>query len=127
MFVPMSSAAAHVTFPPPNPDAPGPFSFADPEKIRRILEAAGFADVELEDHRRTLTVGGGAPLDDAVDFLVQMGPTGAVLREANDPQLTERVAAAVREALEPHATDAGLRLGSATWIVTARRPASRGT
>src|SRR5881628_2723223 len=36
--VPLEAAAQHMALPPPPaPGAPGPFSFADPERVRRIL------------------------------------------------------------------------------------------
>jgi SAM-dependent methyltransferase len=34
----------------PEPDEPGPFSLADPEKVRAVLGAAGFAQIEVEPH-----------------------------------------------------------------------------
>ena len=42
----------------------------------------------------------------------------AAMREA-DPALRPRVADAVREALAPYATPAGVKLGCAAWIVRA--------
>ena len=85
MFVPFMAAAPHLTLPPPPaPDAPGPFAFADQDRVRGILERAGFADVAFEDHRATLTVGGDGSLDRAVDFLLQgVGPTSAAMRQAD--------------------------------------------
>jgi hypothetical protein len=68
----------------------------------------------------TLRLGGGGGLDTTVDFLLQMGPTAAALRESPDPTLVPRVTAAVREALAPYVTDDGVRMSSASWIVTAR-------
>jgi SAM-dependent methyltransferase len=122
MLVPLMAAAAHITLPPPPaPDAPGPFAFADADRVRGILERAGFDDVVFEDHRSTLTVGGCGPLDHAVEFLLQgVGPTSAAMRQA-DPAVRATVAAAVREALAPYHTPQGLRMASAAWLVTARR------
>jgi len=119
--VPLMAAAQHITLPaPPAPGAPGPFAFADASRVRSILEAAGFSEVELAADERTLFVGGGGSLDDAVDFLLDaVGPASAALREAG-PAARPKVAAAVREALAPHATDAGVRMAAAAWIVTAR-------
>ena len=74
--------------------------------------------MRLEDVRETLTIGGGA-LDQAVEFVLQMGPTGAALREA-DPAVRPAVAAAVRAALAPFHTPAGVRMASAAWVVTGR-------
>jgi SAM-dependent methyltransferase len=120
MRVPVMAAAAHIQFPPPPPPgAPGPFAFADPERVRGILESAGFRDVALEPHAQELTVGGGGEdLDRAVEFMLQMGPTAAALRQDPNADLA-RVKAAVREALAPYQTPRGLVMDSAAWLVTA--------
>jgi SAM-dependent methyltransferase len=120
MVVPMGAVLQHIPPPPvPAPHAPGPFAFADPDRVSGILTEAGFDDVRLESIRETLTVGGSGGLDEAVDFLLQIGPTGRILRDS-DPALTPKVAASVRQALEPYHGDEGLRMPSAAWIVTAR-------
>ena len=120
MRVPAMAEAAHVAFPaPPPPGTPGPFAFADPERVRGILERAGFHGIALEPHAQELTVGGaGADLDRAVEFMIQMGPTAVALRQNPDADLG-RVKAAVREALAPYQTPRGLVMGSAAWLVTA--------
>jgi SAM-dependent methyltransferase len=121
MLVPMMAALRHLpAFQPPPKDAPGPFAFAEPDRVRRILEGAGFTDVELEDVRRELGVGGGANLDRTVDFLLQMGPTSRLLRDA-DAALRSVVGNAIREALQPYAGADGVRMAAAAWVVTARR------
>jgi SAM-dependent methyltransferase len=122
MAIPLMAAAAHIELPPrPGPEAPGPFSLGDPERVRRILAGAGFDAIALEDREESLTVGGGGGLDEAVEFLLQMGPTGAALREAA-PEVIPRVREAVREVLEPFATPSGVTMASAVWLVDARRP-----
>jgi SAM-dependent methyltransferase len=122
MAVPMMAAMQHIQLPPPPaPDAPGPFAFADQERVRRILEGAGFADVAFEPHARKLTVGAGRDLDGAVEFLLQLGPAAAALREASQ-EARARVRPAVRDSLVPYWTDGGASMDSASWIVTARRP-----
>lgn len=125
LFVPLQAAAQHLQLPPPPaPEAPGPFSFADPERVRSILLRAGFDRVVLAELRETLTLGGGSTLDEAVRFLLQgVGPTTAALRQA-DPAVWPRVAAAVRQAIAPFETPQGVRMASAAWIVTARRDPS---
>jgi SAM-dependent methyltransferase len=120
LLVPLTAAAAHVTLAPPAaPEAPGPFAFADRERLARILAGAGFRDVLFENHRAMLTVGGGENLDRAVDLMMQMGPAGAALRTA-EPDVRIRVADAMRDALAPHRTPEGVRLASASWLVAAR-------
>jgi len=121
-FVPMMAALPLLPpIPLPSPDAPGPFAFADSTRVQGILERAGFSSVGFEDVHRTLRIGGGADLDQTVDFLLQMGPTARVLRDV-EPALKEKVAAAIREALQPYAGADGVRMDSAAWIVTARNP-----
>jgi hypothetical protein len=66
-----------------------------------------------------LTVGGGGDFDRAVDFMMQMGPAGVVLRTA-EPDVRVRVADAMRHALAPHRTPEGVRMASASWLVAAR-------
>jgi len=121
LFLPLKAAAQHLTLPPPPPpDAPGPFSFADPERVRGILSRAGYDRIVLEELRAALTVGGGGTVDQAVRFLTEgVGPVSSALREA-DPALRPAVAAAVRAAIAPFHTPEGVRMGSAAWIVTAR-------
>ena len=120
LLVPLGAAAQHIPLPPPPASgAPGPFAFGDRDRVRAILTQAGFGDAAFEDVRVTLGVGGGG-LEDAVRFLLEgVGPTTQALREA-DPALRPRVYAAVREALAPYETPAGIRMPSAAWIVTAR-------
>jgi SAM-dependent methyltransferase len=102
--------------PPPDPLAPGPFAFADKDRLQAILTGAGFADIAIAAQDRMI----GAPgIDEAVETALKVGPLGAILRE--NPDLAPTVVASIRAALANHVTADGVRLGSATWIVTARR------
>jgi SAM-dependent methyltransferase len=117
--LPMAAAAQHVEMPAPAaPDAPGPFSFADPERVRGILEGAGFADVGLESLELQLALGG--DLEAAVQFLEQVGPTSRLVRDAA-PDVLQAVRGAMRAAVQPFVSAGGVRMPSATWIVTGRR------
>lgn len=120
MLTPLLAAADHIPLPqPPAPGAPGPFAFANPDFVRGILERAGFAEIAFDALRRSVIVGGGGDVDQAVDFVLQMGPTGAALRDAGADTLP-RVRDSVRAALEPFATEDGIRMDAAAWIVSAR-------
>ncbi len=116
----MALASVVPLTPPPAPDAPGPFSFGDPDRVRRILDGAGFRDVALEPLEIDVVIGGGGPLDETVDFALDLGPTAAALREGG-PEIRPKVTAALREAMTPFVTERGVAIGSAVWIVTARR------
>jgi hypothetical protein len=105
---------------PPPPDAPGPFAFGDGDRVRRILDAAGFGTIQLDDVHVPVLVGGGLPLDDAVAFLGEGGMGKRFLGDADEPTRA-RALAAVRDALEPFATADGVRLDSAVWLVRAAR------
>ena len=116
--VPMAAAFEHMPRPPaPEPGAPGEFAFADAERVRRILEAAGFRDIALEPYDQKI---GGASLERTLDTTLQMGPVAAMLREAS-PETRDRVAASLRKAFAPFAGPDGVRMGAAIWIVTARQ------
>ena len=102
----------------PPPDAPGPFAFADPDRVADILERAGFSDVALDPVEVPLLLGGGLSLDDAVAWLGEGGMGKRFLGGA-DAATAERALAAARAAMEPFVTPDGVRLASATWLVHA--------
>lgn len=119
-LVPLRAAAHLVELPPPPPPgAPGPFSFADPDRVTHILRSAGFSDIALEAHDLSLRVTN-AGLDDAADFSVVAGPLARVLHENGDAQTAVQVRAAVRAALAKYVHGPTVALGAGIWVVTAR-------
>ncbi|MEE8475913.1 MAG: methyltransferase domain-containing protein [Myxococcota bacterium] len=120
LSAPLAAAATQISLPdPPSPGAPGPFAFADTDRVRSILARAGFEKIAFESIEQTLVVGGKGGIEQALQFLLNLGPLGAALREAGDAS-RPAVIAAVSEALTPFATPEGIRMGAAAWIVTAR-------
>lgn len=113
-------AAEHVQMPQPaGPEDPGPFSFGDPERVERILGAAGFDNIAFEPHDAKITVGEGLGLADAVTFLLGIGPLRLILAE-QDEATQKRVRDAVTDAVSSDFGAEGLQMGAAVWIVTAR-------
>ena len=118
MQTPFLAALPHLAEPPqpPDPLAPGPFAFADPDRVRGILADAGFVDIKIAPQDIAM---GSPTIDGALEVALKVGPLGRMLRE--QPDRTPAVVDAIRAALAPHVTDQGVRLASATWIVTARQ------
>ena len=121
--VPLAAVAGVAPLPPPPaPDAPGPFAFADATRVRTILEAAGWAHVDVVAHETEVWVGPGADLDETVEFVIDVAGPAASLQQSGalDAPMRRRVADAVRDALMPFHVDGGVRMPAAAWIVTAR-------
>ena len=122
MSVPALAASKHVELPPrPAPGAPGPFAFGDAERVRSILDAAGFGRVRIDEKSESLDVGGRRSLEETVEFMLQTGPAGAALAGAED-SLRARVAESVAQAIGPYQGPTGVRMPCAAWLVTARNP-----
>lgn len=63
-------------------------------------------------------LGGSATLDEAVDYCCQIGPAARLLSTL-EPAVYSEAREAVRRVLEPFASDRGVWLDAAAWIVTA--------
>lgn len=117
-IVPLRAASAHLPPQPAHdPDAPGPFAFANPDRVHGILERAGFAQIEITAHDEQV---GSGDLDSMLAVCSRVGALGKILRE--NPELRAATLPAVRSALTAHAGPDGVRLNAATWVVTARVP-----
>jgi len=121
MAVPGAAAMQHLeAVAPPDPTAPGPFAFADAARVLAMLSSAGFEDVRHEAHGSQVTVGRGLGGEQILEFLVQMGPAGAAMREA-EPEVQERIRTSVAEAVAPLLTEEGMVADAATWMVQAAK------
>ena len=115
-IVPLGAASAHLPPQPAHdPDAPGPFAFANPDRVRGILQTAGYGEIEITAHDERV---GSGDLDTMLAVCSRVGALGRILRE--DPQLRAAALPAVRSALAAHDGPDGVRLNAATWVVTAR-------
>jgi SAM-dependent methyltransferase len=101
-----------------DPDGPGPFSLASADRISALLSEAGFVDVEIEPNDQPLLIGRG-DMDEAIEFFLRLLPTGYLMIEP-DRHAMDRIRAALRTVLERHVSEAGIWMGSATWVVRAR-------
>jgi SAM-dependent methyltransferase len=122
-MTPLAAArtAIGVTPPPADPDAPGPFAFADEQRVRIILSDAGFDAIDVQRFDASIPLG--ATPRAAAESVVQVGPVARLLRESG-AEHRPVILAAVEKALIPHAApDGRVSLNGSTWIVSARNPA----
>jgi SAM-dependent methyltransferase len=94
-----------------------PFSFADPEHIRRTLETAGFSKVVIQSHNEKVSSG---DLDAMTSVLLKVGPLGRIVRE--NPELRATAESRLREALAALGDPSNVQLLASIWIVTAQAP-----
>ena len=122
MMIPLREAKKHAPpLPETNPEDPGPFAFADDARVRRILSAAGFADIVVTPEDLDLDLAIGRGLDAAVAGALGIGPTSRILD--GQPEAVRAAAAAdIRKALAERAKGDSVPLGAAIWIVTAINP-----
>lgn len=114
-LIPMQAAAPLLPpQPTPDPQAPGRFAFADPERVRGILERSGWNDVGIE----PLDAATPIALDDLVTLSLRMGPVASALRQ-EDEATAAKVREAVAGALKPHAQGGIVPMTAGCWLVTA--------
>jgi ubiquinone/menaquinone biosynthesis C-methylase UbiE len=101
---------------------PGPFAMADADTTSEILLRAGFADVELR--RCDVPILIGRDVDEAIDFVMSLGPAGEILRLAGEraAHLHGQVHEALRAGLAEFEGPDGVRAPASTWIVAATVP-----
>lgn len=120
--VPTFAALAVLGGPPmPPPGAPGPFSLADPDLLRGVLEAAGFESVDLSRGPDEVTLGPAGALDEVARQALEQNPAVMSLLDA-DHDARDAAVTAAADALSAHVVDGDIRLGAGTWIVEARAP-----
>ncbi|GAB2454492.1 class I SAM-dependent methyltransferase [Streptomyces incanus] len=99
-----------------SPAARGMGSLLDPARIREVLTAAGYTDIDVTPAEAPMTFGADAA--DAADFLLAMGPVRHNLRDA-EPETTTRIHAELRDSFREFEISGGVRIPGYVWIVTA--------
>jgi len=99
---------------------PGPFSMANADTTSHILLNAGFEEVALRRYDAPFRMG--RDLDEAVAYVMALGPAGEVLRlaGAEAKRLEPQIVAGLHEALSPYTGEDGVWGNMSSWIVTAR-------
>jgi ubiquinone/menaquinone biosynthesis C-methylase UbiE len=101
------------------PGKPGPFSFADEARVRSILESAGFSAIRTDPSEIPMQIGGANTLEDAVDFMLEIGPAARFVSEA-DPALRSSFRDALSRWVAAYACAQGVWMPARTLIVTAQ-------
>ena len=118
--LPLEAIASLIPEPEPrDPNAPGPAAFADRDRVTSILSRAGFVDIQFENHRPKIQVGGTSDFDRAIEFNLEIGPAAAALREHGD-HLRGPAKERLIEAFKPYRSDDGILMDASVWVVTAR-------
>ncbi|HTQ06786.1 MAG TPA: class I SAM-dependent methyltransferase [Polyangiaceae bacterium] len=111
---PESSAQVHC--------GPGPFSMAGADLVSDVMQAAQFGDVSLTRTDCDICVGTNA--DEAVEFAMELGPAGEIIRlaGAEGERLRPHVASALRRLFEQYErADGSIWAASSSWTVRGRR------
>jgi SAM-dependent methyltransferase len=121
LMVPAGAALAHVPMPDlGEPGRPGPFSLADPDRIRSILDGAGFTEVGIDDWRCPMPMG--SSVEDTVSFMQGTDMAATLMADVGE-DVAAAAWQAVHAALAPYAGPQGVVLAGAAWIVRATKPA----
>lgn len=99
----------------PEPYAPGPFAFADADRVKAILAAANWNALDIA----ALDVPCALPTTDLERYTHNMGPVGLILPDLDLP-LRERVITALDDAFATFVTGDAARFTAACWLVQAR-------
>jgi ubiquinone/menaquinone biosynthesis C-methylase UbiE len=101
---------------------PGPFSMADTDTTTDILKAAGYTNIAIHRCDEPITIG--KDIDEAIEFLMALGPAGEILRLQGDraAHLHDQVRDALTSGLADLTTPAGVIGRASTWIINATNP-----
>ncbi|MDP9141525.1 MAG: class I SAM-dependent methyltransferase [Pseudomonadota bacterium] len=98
------------------PGAPGQFGFADPQRVRGILESSGWHAIDIA----PVDVSCSFPESELTMYLTRLGPLGRALPEVVEP-LRSQVVDAVRAEFESsYVQDGEVWFGASCWMVSAR-------
>lgn len=101
----------------PPPGAPGPFAFADGERVRTMLKDAGWRGVDVKRWSGEMTMPG-ASIKETAEFMLELGPLSRLIAEAEVDKgaLLDRL----QSVLSDRADASGqVTLTAEAWIVSA--------
>jgi SAM-dependent methyltransferase len=96
-------------------NAPGQFAFADRHRVYSILQASGWAEIDI----RPVDVLCTLPEKALERYLTRLGPVGLILQEA-DERTRVQIVEKVRAAFDPYVCGGEVSFTAACWMVAAR-------
>lgn len=102
-----------------SPGAPGPFAFANGDRLNQLLAEGGFRDVTLETVTQPVRIG--RDLDHAVGFILSL-PQSQQLFAGAPHDVIDAVAAKLRAAFTPYVGSRGVMMDATAWLVSAIKP-----
>lgn len=104
---------------PPPPGSPGPFAFADKDRVTTLLKEAGWKGVTIHPWLGRVTLPGGS-VAEAASFMVELGPVARLASDAGAD--LSRVEEVLADRLAAHTEQNGrVTMPAAAWIVSATR------
>jgi SAM-dependent methyltransferase len=111
-----------VELPQPDPEAPGPFRYADADKLVAMLGRAGFTGLDVLEWRGALPIGGRLPPEQAARFaLAAFSSFGEMLANSGAEALLE-AQRSLTARFSPHHHDGAVRLDAHVRIFSGARP-----
>ena len=104
---------------PAHPHAPGPFAFADPDRMKGILSDAGISSIAIEKFDGLMDLGP-SPQHASFQLTELMGPTSRALKDADKATRAKAVDAITRVLVDVQKDANTIRLGMACWLVSAK-------
>jgi SAM-dependent methyltransferase len=103
------------------PPGPGPFAFAEPERVGAILESAGFAPPAIEPFDFDFIAGAGEePLADAMAYFKRIGPMARLLAALPGDAERDAFLADLKAVAVKHLRADGIVFRAAAWLVSSR-------
>ncbi|MFL6691306.1 MAG: class I SAM-dependent methyltransferase [Alphaproteobacteria bacterium] len=102
---------------PMDPHAPGPFAFADRERLLSALEQGGFQHIRIKPHDTTVNLG--ASLDDGLTEALTLGPLARAAADL-DEATRDKIRARIVPVIAKYKTSYGIVAPAAIWLVSAR-------
>ncbi len=103
-----------------DPNDPGPFSFADPDRIRAVLHDSGWANIVVDECVRPMQMFGSTDKEEVIMGSLRIGSAGRLMPTATEDQ-RQQTEVAARRVIDEQWTEGGAIVDAVCWLVTATK------